>query len=93
MEPWFDAFSPCPLRIVDNAGGDFGMGALGGGNYFVKGFYKSPKGERLIGGAEAFRLSSPRLGAYFAAWAATVTASECTSAYVRDKEDPSAYTY
>ncbi|KAI3969006.1 hypothetical protein MKW92_020769 [Papaver armeniacum] len=88
MAPWYDEMTPCPHMIVDGAGLCFGVGAVGGGSYhFVKGLYNSPKGERFIGGAQAFRLNAPRLGGYFAAWAATVTACECTTAYVRDKED------
>ncbi|KAI3892454.1 hypothetical protein MKX03_012672 [Papaver bracteatum] len=88
MEPWYDADSPCPHRIVDFAGGAFGLGAVGGGVYhFVKGLYNSPKGERFIGGAQAVRLNSPRLGCYFGAWGATVSACECSIAYLRDKED------
>ncbi|KAI3917752.1 hypothetical protein MKW98_021514 [Papaver atlanticum] len=71
MEPWYCTDSPCPHRIVDYAGGAFGLGAVGGGVYhFVKGL-----------------LNSPRLGCYFGAWGATVSVCQCTIAYVRDKED------
>ncbi|KAI3915356.1 hypothetical protein MKX01_035615 [Papaver californicum] len=91
MAPWYiyEDISPCLHIIVDGAGCGFAIGAVGGGiYYFVKGLYNSPKGERFIGGAQAFRLNSPRLGGYCAVWAATVIACECTSAYVRQKEDP-----
>ncbi|XP_026398427.1 mitochondrial import inner membrane translocase subunit TIM17-2-like [Papaver somniferum] len=89
-EPRYDADGngPCPHKIVNFAGGAFGLGAVGGGVYhFVKGLYNSQRGERLIGGAQAVRLNSPRLGCYFGAWGATVSACECTIAYVRDKEE------
>ncbi|KAI3917753.1 hypothetical protein MKW98_021515 [Papaver atlanticum] len=89
MAPRYEEIATCLHRIVDFAGGGFGLGAVGGGVYhhFVKGLYNSPKGERFIGGAQAFRLNAPRLGGHLAAWGATVTAFECTTAYVRDKED------
>lgn len=44
---------PCPDRILDDIGGAFGMGAIGGGaiKYF-KGLRDSPKGHRLAGGLD-----------------------------------------
>ncbi|KAI3977309.1 hypothetical protein MKX01_000222 [Papaver californicum] len=69
----YEQIPPYPHRIVDCAAGGFGMGAVGGGIYhFVKRMYNSPKRKRFNGGAQAFRLNSPRLGGYFAAWAATI---------------------
>ncbi|KAL4296129.1 hypothetical protein GQ457_12G020880 [Hibiscus cannabinus] len=45
---------PCPDRILDDIGGAFGMGAVGGAAFhFLKGTYNSPSGARLIGGTQA----------------------------------------
>ena len=49
----FPRREPCPHRILDDIGGAFGMGAVGGGIWnFGKGMYNSPKGlvSRVQGG-------------------------------------------
>lgn len=48
---------PCPDRILDDIGGAFGMGAIGGGalKYF-KGLRDSPSGHRLAGGLDVRNL-------------------------------------
>lgn len=44
---------PCPDRIIDDVGGAFGMGAVGGGMWhLVKGIKNSPTGSRLLGGVQ-----------------------------------------
>ncbi|KAI3967721.1 hypothetical protein MKX01_039631 [Papaver californicum] len=81
--------SLCPDRIVRDTGVGFAMGAVGGGIlYFVTGLYNSPKGERFIGGAQAIRMNAPRVAGNFASWGAMFSVCDCTSAYVRHKEDP-----
>jgi import inner membrane translocase subunit TIM17 len=41
---------PCPDRILDDIGGAFGMGALGGGLWHTyRGLKNSPKGYKLVG--------------------------------------------
>ncbi|KAE9586001.1 hypothetical protein Lal_00010193 [Lupinus albus] len=80
---------PCPDRILDDIGGAFGMGAVGGSAFhFLKGLYNSPKGERLIGGSQAVRLNAPRVGGSFAVWGGLFSAFDCTMVYARQKEDP-----
>ncbi|XP_047952520.1 mitochondrial import inner membrane translocase subunit TIM17-2-like, partial [Salvia hispanica] len=80
---------PCPDRIVDDVGGAFGMGAVGGGAFhFLKGLYNSPKGERLIGGTQAVRMNAPRVGGSFAVWGGLFSTFDCTMVYMRQKEDP-----
>ena len=45
---------PCPHRIIDDIGGAFGMGAVGGGVWhLVKGLKNSPSGYRMQGALEA----------------------------------------
>ncbi|XP_061373412.1 mitochondrial import inner membrane translocase subunit TIM17-2-like [Gastrolobium bilobum] len=80
---------PCPDRILDDIGGAFGMGAVGGSAFhFLKGLYNSPKGHRLHGGAQAVRLNAPRVGGGFAVWGGLFSVFDCTMVYVRQKEDP-----
>uniref|UniRef100_A0A5B7A749 Putative Mitochondrial inner membrane translocase complex, subunit Tim17 n=1 Tax=Davidia involucrata TaxID=16924 RepID=A0A5B7A749_DAVIN len=80
---------PCPDRILDDIGGAFGMGAVGGSAFhFLKGVYNSPKGERLIGGSQALRMNAPRVGGSFAVWGGLFSSFDCTMVYVRQKEDP-----
>lgn len=44
---------PCPDRIVDDIGGAFGMGAVGGGIWhLIKGMKNSPRNSRMRGGLE-----------------------------------------
>ncbi|XP_015937556.1 mitochondrial import inner membrane translocase subunit TIM17-2-like [Arachis duranensis] len=80
---------PCPDRILDDIGGAFGMGVVGGsGFHFMKGFFNSPKGSRLVGASQAVRLHAPRLGGSFAVWGGLFSTFDCTMVYVRQKEDP-----
>ncbi|CAK8577408.1 unnamed protein product [Lathyrus sativus] len=80
---------PCPDRILDDIGGAFGMGAVGGSAFhFLKGLYNSPKGSRFIGASQAVRLNAPRVGGSFAVWGGLFSSFDCTMVYLRQKEDP-----
>uniref|UniRef100_A0A0C9RLZ5 TSA: Wollemia nobilis Ref_Wollemi_Transcript_11682_1458 transcribed RNA sequence n=1 Tax=Wollemia nobilis TaxID=56998 RepID=A0A0C9RLZ5_9CONI len=80
---------PCPDRILDDVGGAFGMGAVGGSVYhFIRGVYNSPRGERIIGGTQAVGMNAPRVGGSFAVWGGLFSAFDCSMVYVRQKEDP-----
>lgn len=80
---------PCPDRILDDIGGAFGMGAVGGSAFhFLKGVYNSPKGERLVGGSQAVRMNAPRIGGSFAVWGGLFSTFDCSMVYLRQKEDP-----
>jgi import inner membrane translocase subunit TIM17 len=80
---------PCPDRILDDIGGAFGMGAVGGAAFhFLKGIYNSPKGERFVGGTQAVRMNAPRVGGSFAVWGGLFSTFDCTMVYLRQKEDP-----
>ncbi|CAN1170049.1 Mitochondrial import inner membrane translocase subunit TIM17-2 [Linum perenne] len=80
---------PCPDRILDDIGGAFGMGAVGGSAFhFIKGVYNSPAGTRVMGGTQAVRMNAPRVGGSFAVWGGLFSAFDCTMVYVRQKEDP-----
>ncbi|RLN15801.1 mitochondrial import inner membrane translocase subunit TIM17-2-like [Panicum miliaceum] len=80
---------PCPYRILEDAGGSFGMGAVGGSAFhFAKGIYNSPNGQRLAGGATAVRMNAPRVGGSFAIWGSLFSTFDCALVYARQKEDP-----
>ncbi|CAA0840430.1 Mitochondrial import inner membrane translocase subunit TIM17-2 [Striga hermonthica] len=80
---------PCPDRILDDIGGAFGMGAVGGSAFhFLKGIYSSPKGARLVGGSQAVRMNAPRIGGSFAVWGGLFSTFDCSMVYLRQKEDP-----
>lgn len=80
---------PCPDRILDDLGGAFAMGAVGGSAYhFLRGSYNSPRGEGFIGGSQAVRLNAPRVGGSFAVWGGLFSVFDCSMVYLRQKEDP-----
>lgn len=80
---------PCPDRILDDVGGAFGMGAVGGSIFhLIKGMKNSPKGERLLGGSQAVRMNAPRVGGSFAVWGGLFSVFDCSMVYLRQKEDP-----
>eukprot|EP00898_Chlorokybus_atmophyticus_P000811 jgi/Chlat1/1730/Chrsp13S02151 len=80
---------PCPHRIVDDVGGAFGMGAVGGGLWhIIKGAKNSPRGDRLAGGVSALRLNAPRIGGSFAVWGGLFSTFDCSLVAIRKKEDP-----
>ncbi|XP_031250640.1 mitochondrial import inner membrane translocase subunit TIM17-2-like [Pistacia vera] len=80
---------PCPDRILDDIGGAFGMGAVGGSAFhFLKGVYNSPSSSRLIGGTQAVRMNAPRVGGSFAVWGGLFSTFDCSMVYLRQKEDP-----
>lgn len=60
---------PCPHRIIDDVGGAYSMGAIGGSIWHsVKGARNSPRGARLLGAVDAVKLRAPKLGGAFAVW-------------------------
>ncbi|KAF5748538.1 mitochondrial import inner membrane translocase subunit TIM17-2-like [Tripterygium wilfordii] len=80
---------PCPDRILDDVGGAFGMGAVGGSAYhFLIGMKNSPRGQRLVNGAQMVRMNAPRVGGSFAVWGGLFSACDCSLVYLRQKEDP-----
>jgi mitochondrial import inner membrane translocase subunit TIM17 len=68
---------PCPWRIVDDVGGAFCMGCIGGA------VWHSVRGARL-----AVAARSPVLGGQFAVWGGLFAVSDCTLTAIRQKEDP-----
>lgn len=82
---------PCPWRIVDDCGGAFTMGAIGGGVFqSIKGFRNAPSGfnRRLAGSWSTVRARAPVIGGNFAVWGGLFSTIDCTMIYLRKKEDP-----
>lgn len=77
---------PCPWRIVDDVGGAFCMGAIGGGIWHsVRGARMAPAGSRLQGSFRAVQARSPVLGGQFAVWGGLFACCDCTLTAIRQK--------
>ena len=80
---------PCPDRIVDDAGGAFAMGALGGSVWHgIRGARNAPQGYRLPHAMDAIRARAPSLGGGFAMWGGLFSTFDCTLQAIRRKDDP-----
>ncbi|CAG2110948.1 unnamed protein product, partial [Medioppia subpectinata] len=85
------AREPCPWRIVDDCGGAFTMGAIGGSVFqAIRGFRNAPQGvnRRLAGSWSAIRTRAPVIGGNFAVWGGLFSTIDCTLVHIRKKEDP-----
>jgi len=84
------AREPCPWRIIDDCGGAFTMGLIGGSIFNgINGFRQAPTGfnRRALGGLVRLKERAPVLGGQFAAWGLCFASFDCTFAYMRQKED------
>ncbi|CAD6215875.1 GSCOCG00000691001-RA-CDS [Cotesia congregata] len=82
---------PCPWRIMDDCGGAFVLGSVGGGLFqFIKGYRNAPSGinRRLISSITAVKQRAPVLAGNFAVWGVTFSAIDCAFIHIRKKEDP-----
>nr|QBH73029.1 mitochondrial import inner membrane translocase subunit tim17 [Franklinothrips vespiformis] len=82
---------PCPWRIVEDVGGAYAMGLLGGTIFQTfKGFRNAPSGmsRRLAGSVSAIQLRAPLLGGSFAVFGGLFATVDCTLIHLRQKEDP-----
>lgn len=80
---------PCPYRILEDMGGGFMMGAIGGSIFhLIKGARHSPSGGRLMGGLYAAKGRAPVTAGSFAIWGALYSSFDCTFSALRQKEDP-----
>eukprot|EP00035_Acanthoeca_spectabilis_P000989 m.76733 g.76733 ORF g.76733 m.76733 type:complete len:211 (+) comp10553_c0_seq1:8855-9487(+) len=80
---------PCPWRILDDAGGAFAMGAIGGGLISAfKGWNTTPRGYQFQGMVRAVRMRGPLWGGQFAIWGAMFSTFDCSLMAIRDKDDP-----
>jgi import inner membrane translocase subunit TIM17 len=80
---------PCPHRILDDIGGAFSMGAIGGGLWHsIRGARNSPRGERMLGSVTAVKARVPVIGGNFAVWGGLFSTFDCSLVAIRKKEDP-----
>ncbi|MCO5573883.1 hypothetical protein L7F22_027658 [Adiantum nelumboides] len=79
---------PCPWVILNDSGGAFSMGAIGGTIWHgIKGSRNSPRGSRLPGALAAIKARAPVLGGNFGIWGTMFSTFDCTVKGVRQKED------
>lgn len=80
---------PCPHRIIDDLGGAFAFGVVGGGLFHTfKGARNAPRGERTAGVIQAVKANARRLGGSFAVWGGLFSTFDCCFIAIRSKEDP-----
>ncbi len=82
--------APCPDRFLDDCGGAFAMGCMGGSAWHgVKGARNAPRGwaNRFWGMTDGIRTRAPVLGGQFAVWGTTFAAFDCSITHLRGKED------
>jgi len=80
---------PCPWVILNDFGGAFAMGAIGGTAWHgIKGARNSPRGDRLIGSISAIKARAPVVGGNFGVWGGMFSTFDCAVKGVRQKEDP-----
>jgi import inner membrane translocase subunit TIM17 len=76
---------------VDDCGGAFAMGAIGGSLFqAIKGFRNAPAGmsHRFNGSLTAIKARAPVIGGQFAVWGGLFSTIDCTLIKMRGKEDP-----
>ena len=80
---------PCPYVILNDFGGAFAMGAIGGSIWHsIKGYRNSPRGEKISGSMAAVKARAPVLGGNFGVWGGLFSTFDCSVKAVRRKEDP-----
>eukprot|EP00043_Microstomoeca_roanoka_P025226 m.8025 g.8025 ORF g.8025 m.8025 type:complete len:154 (-) comp5354_c0_seq2:267-728(-) len=80
---------PCPWRILDDCGGAFAMGAIGGSVWHgVKGYRSAPRGLKYRECLNAIKLRAPTVGGNFGIWGAMFSTFDCSFAAMRGKDDP-----
>jgi len=85
------AREPCPWRIIDDCGGAFSMGLIGGSLFqMISGARNAPSGlqRRALAGIVRVKERAPILGGQFAAWGICFSTFDCTFVHLRQKEDP-----
>lgn len=82
------ARDPCPIVILNDFGGAFSMGVIGGCVWHgIKGFRNSPYGERGAGALQAIKARAPVVGGNFGVWGGLFSIFDCSVKAVRKRED------
>ena len=80
---------PCPWRVVDDAGGAFAFGFVGGTVYHaIGGARNAPRGHMISQSIARVKARVPILGGSFAIWGTLFSCFDCTFVSLRTKEDP-----
>ena len=80
---------PCPWRIVEDAGGAFVFGMVGGLVWHsVGGARNAPRGEVMQQMAYRVKTRVPIVAGSFAVWGLCFSCFDCTFTALRKKEDP-----
>lgn len=80
---------PCPWRLVDDAGGAFMFGLVGGTIWHsIGGARNAPSGQSISQAISRVKARVPILGGGFAVWGVLFSGCDCTLVYFRKKEDP-----
>jgi mitochondrial import inner membrane translocase subunit TIM17 len=80
---------PCPWRIVEDAGGAFVFGLVGGIIWHsVGGARNAPRGEVMRQVAYRVKTRVPIVAGSFAVWGVCFSSFDCTFTALRKKEDP-----
>ncbi|GFS26358.1 mitochondrial import inner membrane translocase subunit TIM17 [Elysia marginata] len=90
-DSYAEVYMGCPWRIMEDCGGAFSMGAIGGSLFHgIKGFRNAPSGNyrRLISSFVTLKERAPIVGGNFAVWGGLFSAIDCSMVYMRKKEDP-----
>jgi len=78
---------PCPVRIMEEVGGAFATGCVGGSLcYMVRGFINSPAKERIRGALTATKFRGPMIGGSFAMWGGIFSITDCLLRAVRQDD-------
>ncbi|KIY44394.1 mitochondrial import inner membrane translocase, subunit Tim17/22 [Fistulina hepatica ATCC 64428] len=79
---------PCPWVVLNDFGGAFAMGAVGGSLlYGIKGARNSPRGERFVGAISSMKARAPVTGGNFGVWGGMFSTFDCVVKGIRQKED------
>ncbi|KAJ4468132.1 Tim17-domain-containing protein [Lentinula aciculospora] len=79
---------PCPWVVLNDFGGAFAMGAVGGGIWYsIKGARNSPRGERFVGAISSMKARAPVTGGNFGIWGGMFSTFDCAIKGIRQKED------
>ncbi|KAJ3762385.1 mitochondrial import inner membrane translocase subunit, partial [Lentinula raphanica] len=77
-----------PWVILNDFGGAFAMGAVGGGLWYsIKGARNSPRGERFVGAISSMKARAPVTGGNFGIWGGMFSTFDCAIKGIRQKED------
>ncbi|CAO1613083.1 unnamed protein product [Jaminaea pallidilutea] len=79
---------PCPYVIINDFGGAFAMGTIGGAIFHsIKGAKNAPRGYRWPSSIAAVKARAPVLGGNFGVWGGLFSSYDCAIKGIRQKED------